>query len=388
MLPDLNPELTELGNRNLLRRLRCVDRAGGTIVSVEGRECVLLCSNNYLSLATHPKLGKAASVAIDTYGASSVASALICGHTAAHEQAHEHIADLLGTEGALSFPTGYAANLGAVTALVGKGDTVYSDALNHRSLIDACRLSRADVQVYRHGDVTHLADLLSRTQGTGRRMIVTDGVFSMDGDLAPLPDLVDLADRSEAILLVDDAHATGVFGPTGGGTPDHFGLAGRVDVITTSASKGLGSFGGYIAGSRSLVDLILNKAATYIFTSALPPQSCASTVAAVNLVRDEPWRRERLLATAVTLKSRLRAEGFETLDSGSQIIPLVIGDPAHTVDAAERLFERGIFLLGIRPPTVPQGSSRLRLSLMTDHTDEQIDQTVGALVEVKQELEI
>ncbi len=386
MLPDLTSELADLERNDLRRRLRTVERAGDTIISVDGRECVLFCSNNYLSLSTHPSLRRAASIAIDTYGASSVASALICGHTSAHDEAHARIASLIGAESALSFPTGYAANLGAVTTLVGKGDAVYSDALNHRSLIDACRLSRANVHIYRHRDVHHLAELVSANPEARRHLIATDGVFSMDGDLAPLPELVDLAEQKEAMLLVDDAHATGVFGQRGGGTGDHFGLSDRIDVLTTSASKGLGSFGGYVAGSEQLIELIINRAGTYIFTSALPPEHCAATTAAVERVRDEPQRRQRVLSLAADVRGRLCELGFDTLDSSSQIIPIVIGDAQRTIEVANHLFERGIYLLGIRPPTVPEGSSRLRLSLMADHTDEQIDQLHVGLVEVKEKL--
>lgn len=353
---------------------------------MDGRECLLFCSNNYLSLSTHPALRHAASVAIDTFGASSVGSALICGHTSAHDEVHDRIASLVGAEAALSFPSGYAANLGAVTTLVGRGDAVYSDALNHRSLIDACRLSRASIHVYPHRDVDHLADLISSNRGARRHLIATDGVFSMDGDLAPLPQLAELAQRESAILLVDDAHATGVFGPNGGGTGDHFGIAGGIDVVTTSASKGLGSFGGYVAGKQTLVDLIVNRAATYIFTSALPPEHCAATTAAIDCVKNEPNRRQRVLSSAAALRDRLRELGFATLDSASQIIPIVIGDAKRAMTAADLLFERGIYLLGIRPPTVPEGSSRLRLSLTADHTDEQIDQLVEALIEMKQRL--
>lgn len=296
------------------------------------------------------------------------------------------MACLVGAEAALSFPSGYAANLGAVTALVGKGDAVFSDALNHRSLIDACRLSRAEIHVYRHCDVTHLAELISCNRKVRRHLIVTDGVFSMDGDLAPLPDLVDLAEREGAVLLVDDAHATGVFGPGGGGLGDHFGVSDGIDVYTTSASKALGSFGGYVAGSRALIDLIVNKAATYIFTSALPPEHCAATTAAIDCVRNEPERRQRILSASAAFRLRLGELGFDTLGSASQIIPIVLGDAKCTMNAAEQLFERGIYLLGIRPPTVPEGSSRLRLSLTADHTDDQIDRLVEALREVKAEL--
>lgn len=386
MLPDLTYELDALEQRGLRRTLRTVEPSGGPVLAIEGRECLLFCSNSYLGLSGHESLRKATLASIDTFGGGSEASALICGHTSTHQKAHRAVADLIGKEAAVSFPSGYAANLGTVATLIGRGDVVFSDALNHRSLIDACRLSRADVEVYNHGDTAHLEDLLTAHRTARRRLIATDGVFSMDGDLAPLPELADLAEREDAILVVDDAHATGVFGKGGGGTPEHFGLTDRVDVVTTSASKALGSFGGYSVSRREVIDLIVNRAGPYIFTSALPPESCAATSVAVQLLRKDPGHGGRLLHTARHLRDRLAQLGFDTLGSESQIIPILIGDPSRTMESADLLLDRGIFLLGIRPPTVPEGTSRLRLSLMANHTEEHIDQLVEALVEVKREL--
>ena len=293
------------------------------------------------------------------------------------------MARFLGTESALCFPTGYMANLGAVSALVGADDAVFSDRLNHRSIIDACRLSGAKTLVYRHRDVDHLDSLLNTECEYRRRLIVTDGLFSMDGDLAPLPDLVDAANRHNAILMVDDAHGTGVLGASGRGIHEHFGITRGIDIVTTSGSKALGAYGGFVAGDAELVDLLINRAPAFIYTSALPPDACAAVTAALGLIETRSDLRNGLWRNVHAVQSALRDLGFDLMGSQSQIVPILIGDTERTMAISDRLFREGIYLSGIRPPTVPEGESRLRLTLMADHSKEDITRLIDALADVR-----
>ena len=275
------------------------------------------------------------------------------------------------------------ANLGAVSALVGEADAIFSDRLNHRSIIDACRLSRAKTFVYRHRDVDHLDNLLQTEREYRRRLIVTDGVFSMDGDLAPLPGLVDAARRHNAILMVDDAHGTGVLGASGRGTHEHFGITQGIDVLTTSGSKALGAYGGFVAGNADLVDLLINRAQAFIYTSALPPDACAAATAALELIETRPDLREDLWRNVHTVQNALTDLGFDIMDSQSQIVPVLIGDAVRTMAISNHLFEEGIYLSGIRPPTVPDGESRLRLTLMANHSEVDINRLIQAMSDVR-----
>ncbi len=293
------------------------------------------------------------------------------------------MAQWLGTQAALVFSSGYAANVGAVTALVGRDDAVFGDAKNHASLIDGCRLSRAEVFVYPHGDCTALAEQLQASAGFRRRLIVTDSLFSMDGDLAPLADLADLADRHGAMLLVDEAHATGVFGAGGSGLVELANLADRVHVRIGTLSKALGSAGGFVAGSRLLVDWLLNRARSYVFSTAHPPAVCAAATAAIDIAAAEPWRRTELLARSAQLRRRLSAAGWNVGAGASQIIPLVVGDPVRTMQLAAVLREQGFWVPGIRPPSVPAGESLLRVSVSYGHTSEQLDTLALALARLR-----
>ena len=286
------------------------------------------------------------------------------------------------------FPSGYTANLGVIPVLAGPDDVIFSDRLNHRSLIDACRLSRARVVVYDHLDTDDLAAKLTSETSARRRMIVTDGVFSMDGDLAPLDRIAELSRSNDAILMVDDAHGTGIFGERGRGTPEHFAVESDVDVWMISMSKGLGTFGGAIAGRQNLVDLIVNRSPSFIYTTALPPDVCAATTEAVRMVADEPDRRRHLHCISRHVRTSLTELGYDICGSRSQIIPVVIGEPEQTVDIANFLIERGILALGIRPPTVPDGMSRLRISLMASHTDDHVEQLLSAMVEIRTSFDI
>ena len=383
MLPHLDTELDSLRSRGLHRSLRLVEGAQGPRVRIDGKERLLFCSNNYLGLANHPALKDGADAALHSYGLSAAASRLISGNMEPHRALERRMARFLGTESALCFPTGYMANLGAVGALAGAEDAIFSDRLNHRSIIDACRLSRAKTFVYRHRDVDHLECLLGSEREFRRRLIVSDGLFSMDGDLAPLPGLVDAANRHNAILMVDDAHGTGVLGASGMGIHEHFGITHGIDVLTTSGSKALGAYGGFVAGNAKLVDLLINRAAAFIYTSAVPPDACSAATAALGLIESRPDLRENLWRNVKTVQDALNNLGFDLMDSQSQIIPVLVGDAARTTAISDRLFEEGIYLSGIRPPTVPEGGSRLRLTLMADHSEDDIDRLIQAMANVR-----
>jgi len=353
-------------------------------VAVEGRELLHFGSNDYLSLAADPRLGDAVTEAVRREGWGSGASPLILGHSGLHERLEQRLAEFEGTEAALVFSTGFAANAGTIAALVGPGDVVYTDRKNHASLLDGCRLSRADVRVYAHGDWRGLGRLLARRPASGarRRLIVTDGLFSMDGDLAPLGPLADLAERHGAMLLVDEAHATGVFGRLGRGVAEHLGVQGRIAVRVGTLSKALGSVGGFVAGSRFLVAWLVNKARPYVFSTALPAAACAASLAALEIVQAEPHRRETLLARAAAVREQLARQGWDLGRSASQIIPVLVGEPQRALQLSMALSDRGLFVPAIRPPTVPEGESCLRISITFGHDEsmlERLTEAMGAL---------
>lgn len=385
MLPNLQTELQILREQNRFRTLRQVASAQEPRIQIDGQDLILFCSNNYLGLANHPKLKRAAVEAITHYGTSTVASALISGYMTPHAELETRIAQFWGTEAAVVFPTGYMANLGVIPALMNREDIIFSDQLNHRSLIDGCRLSRAKVDIYPHSDTTHLGLQLQKSQNYRRRLIVTDGVFSMDGDIAPLPELVDLATKYNAILMVDDAHGTGVLGKNGRGTYEHFDLPSEaIDIHMTSGSKALGASGGFIGGSRDLISLIHNRSAAYIYTTAMPPDACASTTAAIDLISTDKNRHQHLWHNIKTIREGLQTLGFNLANSQTQIIPIIIGEDKKTVAISNELYERGIYLYGIRPPTVPEGQSRLRLSVMATHTEEDIASLLRVMADIRQ----
>ncbi|MGW8257602.1 MAG: aminotransferase class I/II-fold pyridoxal phosphate-dependent enzyme, partial [Thermoguttaceae bacterium] len=325
------------------------------------------------------RLACAVKNAVDNYGWGSGASPLITGHTEAHLLLEERLAEFEGVEAALVFISGYAANVGAVSALVGTGDVVFTDRKNHASLLDGCRISRADVRTYPHADWQMLDRLLSKTNEYRRRLIVTDAVFSMDGDLAPLKELVELAERHKAMLLVDEAHATGVFGANGRGVSEYLGVEDRVQVRVGTLSKALGCVGGFAAGSKSLIQWLVNRARPYIFSTAAPGAYAAAALAALDIVAGEPQRRVELLARASELRSRLANSGWNIGCSASQIIPIIVKDPARAMALSAALMEQGIFVPAIRPPSVPEGEACLRISLSQAHTDEMIEQLLETL---------
>jgi glycine C-acetyltransferase/8-amino-7-oxononanoate synthase len=361
---DVAERLEELRDRGLYRRLRLVSGPQGPRVLLDGRPVLLLCSNNYLGLADHPKVRGAAAEAAMRWGAGAGASRLISGNMEPHRRLETQLAEFKGYEAALLFGSGYLANTGVIAALAGAGEVVFSDELNHASIVDGCRLSRAETFVYRHGDLEHLAWGLEQAGDRGS-LIVSDGVFSMDGDVAPLPGLLELARRHGCRLMVDEAHATGAIGPGGRGSVAAAGLSDEVDVIVGTLGKALGSYGAYVCASAETIDFLLNTARPFIFSTAPPPPSVAAATAALELV--SPHRVECLQANASRFRAALAAEGLDAGSSRTQIVPLGVGDAQTTMNLCERALERGVFAQGIRPPTVPEGSSRLRFTVMASH---------------------
>lgn len=377
----LDPALAGIDDRDLRRRLTTHSGPQGPLLAVGGRELINFGSNDYLSLAADRRLAEAAREACLREGWGAGASPLVVGHAESHRKLEQALAEFEGTEAALLFSSGFAANLGAVAALVDRGDVVFADELNHASLIDGCRLSRADIHVYPHGDWQKLEELLRQDTGLRRRLIVSDSLFSMQGDLAPLAELAGLAERFGAMLLVDEAHATGVFGCRGRGVAEHLGVEDRVHVRVGTLSKGLGCHGGFVSGSRKLIDWLINRARPYVFSTAPPPANSAAALAALDIVRAEPQRGRDLLTRAAALRAELQAQGWNIGRSQSQIIPVVVGESARALELASALRGRGLFVPAIRPPSVPEGQACLRISLAWGHTPAMIRQLTDALAD-------
>ncbi len=375
-------ELERRATLGLQRSLRVVDGAQGTHLEIDGRRVLSLCSNNYLGIADHPALAEAAARAARDLGVGAGASRLISGSMRIHTQLEERLAAFKGAERAILFTSGYHANVGVIAALVGPGDAVFSDELNHASLIDGCRLSRAAVHTYPHGDSAALEEQLRHT-ATRRRLIVTDSIFSMDGDAAPLRALCDLAERHDAMLMVDEAHATGVRGARGAGLVEELGLQARVTVQMGTLGKAFGTFGAFVAGSAALIDYLINHARTFVYTTALPPPAVAAAAAALTLVESEPQRRAALRRNAGRLYDRLTRLGYAIPVRDSHILPVMIGDAEHATRVSAALLEHGVFAYGIRPPTVPPGTARIRATVMATHSDTDIDAAVAAFQQAR-----
>ncbi len=375
-------ELKELKQKDLLRAMRKIDSAQGPRVLIEGREIILLSSNNYLGLANHPRVKEAAIRAIERYGFGSGASRLISGNMSLHEELEERLARFKGVESALIFNSGYTANTGVIPAIAGIGDFIYSDELNHASIIDGSRLSRAEIRVYPHKDMNALEDLLKKEKGQGRKLIITDTVFSMDGDIAPLKEIYDLSRMYDAILMIDEAHATGVLGKKGRGAIEHFNLKDNDIIQMGTLGKALGTFGAYIAGSKELINYLISKARSFIYTTSLPPSVLAAAIEAINIIEEDGSLLKRLWDNRKRFIESLHSSGFDTLRSETPIIPVFIGDAHKAIKMAEFLFEQGIFAPAIRPPTVPEGRSRIRTTVMATHTKEDIEKAVKALSKV------
>ncbi len=383
-MPDpldwIDDALADLDHRGLRRTLTA--RRGpqrGDRIEIGGQSLVNFGSNDYLGLAADPRIAAAVRAAVDEYGWGSGASPLVTGRSELQAKLERKLADFEGTEAALLFSTGYAANVGTITALVGKGDAVYSDELNHASIIDGCRLSGATVHVYRHCDVDHLHELMSGGRFR-RRLIATDGLFSMHGDCAPLPGLAELATEFGAMFMVDEAHATGVFGSHGRGISEVQGIEDLVQIRVGTLSKALGSQGGFVVGSQRLIDWIANRARPYVFSTAAPAALAAAGIAALQIAGAEPHRWTRLLDLTVELNRRLLEGEAVQLPTLTQIIPVILGDADRTMTAAAELRQRGFFVPAIRPPSVPQGQSLLRISVTCMHTEQQIEDLASALV--------
>ena len=370
-------ELEHRRERGLYRRLRVQETMAGPRAVVDGTPCLMMASNGYLGLACHPEVLAGAREALQRWGAGTGGSRLTTGNFRLHQELEEELADFKGEEAALLFGSGYMANLGVLSALAGPEDLVVSDALNHASIIDGCRLARARTAVYRHADAGHLAAIL-RERPSGRVFIATDGVFSMDGDLAPLPEIVRLADEHGAGIILDDAHATGVAGPGGTGTAARFGLGGRVDVQVGTLSKALGSQGAFVTGSRILIDYLRNRSRSFIFSTAPPPAAVGAALAAVRLLRANPHWVAELAGKAAYLRQGLGALGFSVPAGETPIIPVLVGDAGQALRLAEDLLEQGVFAPAIRPPSVPPGESRLRVTVMLSHSTEDLDLALEA----------
>jgi glycine C-acetyltransferase/8-amino-7-oxononanoate synthase len=365
---ELEARLAELRALGLQRRTRLVSGPQGPHVLLDGKPVLLLCSNNYLGLADHPRVREAAAEAAMRWGVGAGSSRLVSGTMTVHRRLEERLAAFKGRQSALLFGSGYLANTGAISALARPGDVIFSDELNHASIIDGCRMARADVFVYDHGDPEHLEWGIGKAEGRGA-LIVTDSVFSMDGDVAPLTEIVELAQRYGLRTLVDEAHGTGALGPGGRGALAEAGLEDQVDVIVGTLGKALGSYGAFVACDEVMARYLTNAARTFIFSTALAPPAVAAALAALGLLEADPRRVQRLATNAGVLRRALETEGFDVGASRTQILPLVVGDPKQAMRICEIALQRGVFAQAIRPPTVPPMTSRLRLAVMATHRE-------------------
>ncbi|MCQ8128038.1 8-amino-7-oxononanoate synthase [Methylomonas rivi] len=378
---DFAEQLTQLNQQGLYRRRRVIDGPQGILLRVDGRQVVNFCSNDYLGLANHPEVVAGFKQAADRYGVGSGSAHLICGHSSAHHALEEELAAFTGRARALLFSTGYMANLGVISALVGRNDRVLEDRLNHASLLDGGLLSRAQFKRFRHLDSVDLqAQLLAHTEKT---LIVSDGVFSMDGDLADLPALAAMARQHRAGLLIDDAHGFGVLGHKGGGIVEHFGLtAGEVPILMGTLGKAFGTFGAFVAGSDDLIEILIQKARSYVFTTALPAAVAEATRISLRLLQTETWRRDKLQALVARFRAGARQQGLQLMDSISAVQPIVLGDSQQAVSVSQALLRQGFWVSAIRPPTVPAGTARLRVTFSADHEIQNVDALLEALAKV------
>ncbi len=375
---ELPSRLRELEQAGLMRRRRRVEGPQSPHLRVDGATVLAFCSNDYLGLAGHPELAAAARRALDDFGVGAGASAHISGHTSLHEELERRLARAVRLPRALHFSTGYMANLGVLPALAGPGDVIFSDRLNHASLIDAARLSRSEVVVYPHRDV-EAVDRQMAQQLNRSKLIVTDAVFSMDGDLAPLPQLLELCERHDAWLIVDDAHGFGVLGENGAGSLSHWGLSSERIVYIGTLGKAAGVFGAFVAGDDDAIEWLVQRARTYMFTTATPPVLAAALLAALQLIETEPWRRQRLTALVERVRAGLSGLRWQLAPSDTAIQPLIIGDNSEAMSLMDSLRQDGILVPAIRPPTVPPGTARLRISLSAAHRDQDVDRLLDWL---------
>ncbi len=385
----VSEELQALRQKGLYQRLRVFGGEQSAVAEVDGRRVINLCSNNYLGLATHPKLRQAAARALERYGTGTAAVRTIAGTMAIHVALEGKIAAFKNVEACVVFQSGFAANAGTVAAILGKDDIIVSDELNHASIVDGCRLSRAAIRVFPHKDVAAAGAVLEEIRAhPGRKLLITDGVFSMDGDIAPLPALVELAERHGAIMMVDDAHASGVLGRNGRGTIDHCGVHGRVHIQVGTLSKAIGALGGYVCGSRDLIDFLFHRARPVLFSTSHPPSVAASCLAAFEVLEQEPGLIEQLWENTRVFKKGLQELGFNTGLSETPITPVMVGEAALAHQFSRELFEEGVFATGIGFPTVAQGKARIRTIVTATHTPEDLRQALGILEKVGRRLKI
>ncbi len=382
MSPDneFQRQLSRLDAEGLRRRLHALPEAGG-VLEIDGRPVLNFSSNDYLDLANDPRVKRAGQEAIDRFGAGATSSRLMTGHLELHETLEAQLAQLTRHDAALVFPSGYQANVGAIPTLAGAGDAIFSDALNHASLVDGCRLSRAEVYIYRHADTAHLAELLRTCNAPGRKIVLTDAVFSMDGDLAPLAEIGLLAEQHGAFLFVDEAHALGIYG-RGAGLCAELGV--RVDAISANLAKSLGGGGGFVAGSADFIDTLVNRARSFIFSTGLAPACVGAGLEAARIVMTEPGLGEELLARAALFRTELHRHGLDVEEHRSPIVPVIVGSNEAALALSDALFERGVLDTAIRPPSVPYGTSRLRFSVTLAHSREDLARAAAIIADVVQ----
>ncbi|MFC1748201.1 8-amino-7-oxononanoate synthase [Pseudomonadota bacterium] len=382
-MPDISAELVRLKEANLYRHRRISESTTGVHARINGRDQLSFCSNDYLGLASHPDVANALQQGAERWGVGSGASHLVNGHSAAHHALEEELAAFTGRKRALLFSTGYMANTGVIAAMVGRGDYLFQDRLNHASLLDGGLLSQARLQRFAHADTEALDKKLSAHE-SGEKLVITDGVFSMDGDIAPLPELALTSTKHHAWLMVDDAHGFGVLGKNGGGCVEHYGLnANQVPILVGTLGKAFGTFGAFVAGSDDLIEYLIQKARPYIYTTALPPAVAEATRASLKLVQSEHWRREKLQSLIKQFRQGATQLGLKMMPSETPIQPLLIGDNSRALEISQKLEERGLLISAIRPPTVPDGTARLRITFSAEHTETDIERLLNALEETQ-----
>ncbi len=385
----LSEELNKLREQKLYQTLRILETEQRPVSRFDGREVINLSSNNYLGLTTHPKLCRCALEAIERWGVGSGAVRTIAGTMAIHLALEEKIAKFKHVEASVVFQSGFTANAGTVQAILGREDVIISDALNHASIIDGCRLSRAEIKVFPHKDIDACEKVLKEIANhRGHTLLITDGVFSMDGDIAPLPQLVELAEKYGCIMMIDDAHASGVLGRNGRGTVDHYNLHGRVDIQVGTLSKAIGALGGYVCATRDTIEFLYHRARPFLFSTSHPPSVAATCLAAFEVLEDEPQLIERLWTNTKFFKAGLKKLGFNTGVSETPITPVIVGDAALAHEFSRQLFQEGVFAQGIGFPTVPQGKARIRTIVTATHTQEELQRALEILEKVGKKLKI
>ncbi len=381
----LKTALNDLEDRDLKRTLCCVEGSQGREILVGGRKVLNFCSNNYLGLANDPRLGQAAVACIKDQGWGAGASRLVCGNLSAHRRLEKELARFKGTQKSLVFSTGYMANVGSICALFNRHDIIFSDRLNHASIVDGILLSQAVMKRYPHGDMDALEGMLRSSNGKGRKVIITDSVFSMDGDIAPLDRIVELAERYQCMVMIDEAHALGVLGKDGKGAAQHFSVTDKIDIQMGTFSKAAGSFGAYVCGSARLIDFLINKARSFIYTTGMPPAVAAASSEGLKIITEEPQLRRQLWENTRYLLKGLKQMGFDTLNTQTPIIPVMVKDARAAAAFSQKLFEERIFVPAIRPPTVPLNTARLRVTVMATHTKDDLDYVLGKFKMIKEE---